>query len=96
LARNDLQRAMSTHASVVRDAEGLRQVADLLTAAPVLPQRTRTALEDTALTATAAAVVAAALQRTESRGCHHRSEYPNTDRTMAVSTVVAQPAVACG
>jgi L-aspartate oxidase len=95
LARNDLQRAMSSHASVVRDADGLRCLADLLAAAPVLAQRNRTTLEDAALTATAGVVVAAALERTESRGCHHRSDYPDTDPAMAVS-IVARPAVVCG
>jgi L-aspartate oxidase len=80
---------------VVRDAGKLRRIADLLAAAPVRALRDRTALEDTALTATAGAVVAAALERTESRGCHHRSDYPDTDPAMAVSTV-ARPAVVCG
>jgi L-aspartate oxidase len=94
LSRNDLQRAMSANASVVRDADGLRSLADLLAAAPVLAQRNRTTLEDAALTATAGAVVAAALMRTESRGCHHRSDYPDADPAMAVSTV-ARPAVVC-
>jgi L-aspartate oxidase len=94
LARNDLQRAMSSNASVVRDADGLRSLADLLAAAPVLAQRNRTTLEDAALTATAGAVAAAALERTESRGCHHRSDYPDTDPAMAVSTV-ARPEVVC-
>jgi L-aspartate oxidase len=95
LPRNDLQCAMTSNASVVRDAGKLRGIADLLAAAPVRALRDRTALEDTALTATAGAVVAAALERTESRGCHHRSDYPDTDPAMAVSTV-ARPAVVCG
>ncbi len=95
LPRNDLQSAMTSNASVVRDAGELRRIADLLAAAPVRALRDRTALEDTALTATAGAVVAAALERTESRGCHHRSDYPDTDPAMAVSTV-ARPAVVCG
>ena len=92
LPRNDLQRAMSANASVVRDADGLRRIADLLATAPVRALRDRTALEDTALTATAGAVVAAALERTESRGCHHRADYRDTDAVMAVSAV-ARPAV---
>jgi L-aspartate oxidase len=95
LPRNELQRAMSNDASVVRDADGLRRIADLLVTAPVLPQRNRAALEDTALTATAGAVVAAALERTESRGCHHHSDYPDTDPAMAVSTTTRLGAV-CG
>ena len=95
LPRNDLQRAMSSNASVVRDADGLRRIAELLATAPVRALRDRAALEDAALTATAVAVVAAALERTESRGCHHRSDYPDTDPAMAVSTVT-RPAVVCG
>ncbi len=105
LSRNDLQHAMSSDASVVRDADGLRRLADLLAAAPFLSQRSRSTLEDAALTATAGAVVAAALDRTESRGCHHRSDHPDVDPAMAVSTTVdlvegrpavARPAVVCG
>ena len=57
-----------------------------------------------ALTATAGAVVAAALARTESRGCHHRGDFPDTDPAQVRSTVVRDvdehpvvgvPAVAC-
>jgi L-aspartate oxidase len=105
LGRHELQGLMSRHASVVRDAEGLRRLADLLGAARLRPPRNRAALEDTALTATASAVVAAALQRVETRGCHHRSDRPATDPTMAFSTTVrllagvptvAEPAGVCG
>ena len=76
-ARPKLQRAMSRYASVVRDGDGLQQLAQELdsrrrrvisTAAPDF--------EDVALTTAARAVAAAALARTESRGCHHRSDYP--------------------
>src|SRR6185312_1449375 len=56
LPRNDLQRAMSGAASVVRDADGLRGIADLLATAPVVALCNRTAFEDAALTATAGAV----------------------------------------
>lgn len=48
--------------------------------------------EDVALTCTAGAVMTAALERTESRGCHHRADYPDADPTMARSLV---PAVVC-
>lgn len=46
------------------------------------PART---LEDAALTVTAQAVAAAALARTETRGCHHRSDFLDTDPAQAVS-----------
>jgi L-aspartate oxidase len=104
LSRKHLQGAMSRDASVVRDADGLRRLADLLAAAPKRPLRNRAALEDTALTTTAGAVVAAAMQRVETHGCHHRSDHPATDPAMAVSTTVrlsagvptvAEPAGVC-
>ena len=52
------------------------------------PLRNRAALEDAALTATAGAVIEAALERVETRGCNHRSDHPDTDPAMAVSTTV--------
>ena len=95
LDRRDLQQAMTRWASVVRDGEGLRELAAELRDAPVRAIRTRADFEDVALTATARVVAAAALDRPESRGCHHRSDYPDTDPAQAVSrTVYDQPAVA--
>jgi len=64
--------------------------------------------EDVALTMTARAVVAGALARCETRGCHHRSDFPDTDSAQARSTTARQasdgrvlvdapvPAGACG
>ena len=49
------------------------------------PMVSRAEFEDAALTATARAVAAAALARTETRGCHHRSDFPDTDPAQAVS-----------
>ena len=95
LDRRDLQQAMTRWASVVRDGEGLRDLAAALQDASARAIRTRADFEDVALTATARVVAAAALDRTESRGCHHRSDYPDTDPAQAVSrTVYDQPSVA--
>ena len=88
LARRDLQRAMSRDASVVRDADGLHRLIGTLSAAPVGAVVTRADLEDAALTVTARAVAAAALARDESRGCHHRAEYPDAAPAPARSLVV--------
>jgi L-aspartate oxidase len=88
LARADLQPAMSRDASVVRDGEGLSRLARTLAAAPLREMFTHVDLEDAALTATARAVAAAALARDESRGCHHRAEYPDATVVQARSIVV--------
>ncbi|WP_197374592.1 L-aspartate oxidase [Mycolicibacterium baixiangningiae] len=88
LARRELQTAMSRDASVVRDAEGLTHLRDVLASATTRPLRTRSDFEDAALTLTARAVAVAALQRAESRGCHHRGDHPDTDPARAVSGAV--------
>ncbi|MCE9516118.1 MAG: L-aspartate oxidase [Mycobacterium sp.] len=85
LDRPLLQRAMSRWASVVRDADGLGDLAAALGSAPAAPMNTRADFEDAALTATARVVAAAALARTESRGCHHRRDYAETDPAQALS-----------
>jgi L-aspartate oxidase len=90
--RRDLQRAMSRDASVVRDAAGLQRLAQTL-AHPVSKARVRDVtdrrgFEDVALALTARAMAAAALARTESRGCHHRADYPAALPEEARSIVV--------
>lgn len=88
LPRPLLQPAMSRNASVVRDAVGLRAVADAFDGARVRKPLLRGDFEDAALSVTASAVVAAASDRTESRGCHHRADHPEVDPARAVSTTV--------
>ncbi len=89
LPRNKLQRAMSRYASVVRDADGLQQLTGELEAADPCDLDGRAAFEDAALTTVARAVAAAALARNESRGCHHRSDFPDTDPALAHSQMFA-------
>ena len=88
LDRRALQDGMTRWASVVRNSAGLHALTELLTDAPARPMLTRAAFEDVALTATARVVAAAALARTESRGCHHRADYPDTDPGQAVSRTI--------
>ncbi|WP_313674443.1 L-aspartate oxidase [Mycolicibacterium sp.] len=110
LHRPKLQDAMSRWASVVRDREGLSRLEAVLHDAEPVRLGSRADFEDAALTVTAQAVAAAALSRTESRGCHHRGDWPHTDPAQAVPVnvlaaadgriavdghlAVAQPAVA--
>ncbi|QNJ90386.1 L-aspartate oxidase [Mycolicibacterium fluoranthenivorans] len=88
LDRAELQRAMSADASVVRDADGLQRLVGILATARPRTVDNRTDFEDVALTMTARAVAAAAAERTESRGCHHRADHPETDAAQAKSITV--------
>jgi L-aspartate oxidase len=80
---------MSRYASVVRDGDGLQQLARELDAADPRDLDCRASFEDVALTTTARAVTAAASARNESRGCHHRSDFPDADPALAHSQVFA-------
>jgi L-aspartate oxidase len=78
--RDSLQRVMSRYAAIGRDAEGLAvvgSVLDLSTVDRVLD--TRQLVEDAALTLAAQALIAAAAERTESRGCHVRTDHTERD-----------------
>ncbi len=78
--RPTLQRLMSRHAAIGRDGSGLAAVEEALdaTGATMVP-RGRTDVENAALALAARAVVVAAQERLESRGCHVRHDHPATD-----------------
>jgi L-aspartate oxidase len=86
--RDELQHAMSRDASVVRDVAGLSRLSEMLAGATARAITYRRDFEDVALAMAARAVTAAALARNESRGCHHRAEYPNTAPDYAGSSVL--------
>ncbi|MER7003115.1 L-aspartate oxidase [Dactylosporangium sp. NPDC000555] len=76
--RPQLQAAMSAHASVLRSAESLDQAEQAL--AKLSMDRATpnvAAWEATNLLTVASALVAAATQRQETRGCHWREDFPD-------------------
>jgi L-aspartate oxidase len=78
--RDVLQRAMSRHAGIGRDAAGLAATLSTLDQCAVhRPLRTRQEVEAAALGLAAHALLTAAGARTESRGCHVRTDHPATD-----------------
>ncbi|MCY7343565.1 MAG: FAD-binding protein, partial [Pseudonocardia sp.] len=88
-----VQRAMTAAAGIGRDGAGLAGASDAVesrttVAVPV----DRAGVEDAALTLLAQAVLAAAGTRTESRGCHVRTDFPERDdagRPVVRATAVA-------
>jgi L-aspartate oxidase len=78
--RAQLAGAMSRHAGVSRDAGGLEQLLGRLAAAPPAPGPglDLDTVEATSLHTVSVLVATAALARTESRGCHRRSDAPGT------------------
>jgi L-aspartate oxidase len=102
--RCELRRLMWRYVSLRRDEEGLlearRQLeelrADLLGVDPLLnPSPTaRIAWRETVnMLKVAELVIAAALQRRESRGSHWRSDYPHSDEQLAGTHYVFRPAL---
>ncbi|MBT2268951.1 L-aspartate oxidase [Rhodococcus erythropolis] len=86
LPRETVQSVMTAHASVVRDGGGLQTARAALADAEQTVAVAAPDLEDAALTLTATALVDVAVARTESRGCHTRTDYPETDPNQRRST----------
>jgi L-aspartate oxidase len=76
--RERVQRSMSAYAGIGRDAGGLAAASRVTRAAIQRRLRTPREVEDAGLTLAAAAIIAAATARTESRGCHFRTDHPRT------------------
>ncbi|MGQ0841021.1 L-aspartate oxidase [Actinokineospora sp.] len=78
--RDSLQRVMSRYAAIGREAEGLAVVGSVLDVSAVdCLLDTRERVEDAALTLVGRALIASAAARTESRGCHVRTDFPARD-----------------
>jgi L-aspartate oxidase len=78
--RGVVQRAMTTAAGIGRDAAGLAAASDVVDGVSALGvPLDRAGVEDAALTLLAQAVLAAAGTRTESRGTHVRTDFPERD-----------------
>ncbi|MDN5857037.1 MAG: L-aspartate oxidase [Pseudonocardia sp.] len=78
--RGVVQRVMTQAAGIGRDAAGLAAASDVVEAAATLGMPAdRAGVEDAALTLLAQAVLAAAGTRTESRGSHVRTDFPQRD-----------------
>ncbi|MFD9965811.1 L-aspartate oxidase [Amycolatopsis sp. NPDC058986] len=76
--RDALQRVMSRYAAIGRDADGLAAAGSVLDLSHHdSPLWTQKAVEDAALTVVAQALLAAAARRTESRGSHVRTDFPD-------------------
>lgn len=87
--REAVQRAMSTHAGIGRDAAGLTSAMAIARATTRRAVRTARDAEDAALTLVAAAVLAAATARAESRGCHLRTDHPRAAARWRRSIAIA-------
>ncbi|MGH8921291.1 MAG: L-aspartate oxidase, partial [Actinomycetes bacterium] len=74
--RDAVQQSMSAHAGIGRDATGLAAASSVVAATTRRWLQTPRETEDAGLTLAAAAVLAAATARTESRGCHLRTDHP--------------------
>ncbi|WP_134323705.1 L-aspartate oxidase [Cumulibacter soli] len=78
-ARERIVAAMSEYAAVSRNAAGLATLEGILAAIQRVTPADPAALEAGNLLLVAELIAAAAVRREESRGCHRRSDYPQSD-----------------
>jgi L-aspartate oxidase len=80
-----LQRTMSRHVGVVRDASGLAEAALTLSEITQKPSSglSREQWEVANMSTAATAIVEAARRREESRGAHFRSDFPEQNESLA-------------
>ena len=81
---------MTRYAGILRDAAGLRAALERLTeiGAAVSQPNSSNGYEARNLQQVGTLVLRSALAREESRGCHHRAEYPDAAAAPARSLVV--------
>jgi L-aspartate oxidase len=95
-ARRQLQRTMSRHVAVVRNAEGLCEAAgDLHRVTALLqtqPASNRAVWEAKNMALAAQAITTAATLREESRGAHFRADFPETDPDLNGCHLLHDPA----
>ena len=80
-----LRELMSAHVGVVRDAGGLKHA---LTEIALIESDNTVAPQLRNMATAALLMTAAALRRTESRGGHYRSDFPNSDSAQATRTFI--------
>ena len=85
--RDAAQALMSAHAGIGRDAAGLATAAATIRARPTTTA-SRATVEAANLALASQALLAAAVARTESRGCHVRTDFPAASPDRATSVVV--------
>lgn len=89
-ARTELQRTMTQGAGVLRDADSLARTASVVERAAAVASEGSgaPAWELANLAAVASALLAAALERTESRGAHTREDFPTVSAELARRIVI--------
>ncbi|SDP24353.1 L-aspartate oxidase [Nakamurella panacisegetis] len=87
--RGVAQAAMSAEAGIGRDRSGLERALGAISAQPS-DDPTRAGVEAANLALVSTALVRAALVRTESRGCHVRTDHPATSAEWTTSVLVEQ------